>query len=167
MSPVCETESIPIPYQIEVGSDLCIPGSLLGERNSFSREKDVKLKNKTKQMQVKKEEAQTLCPGHQSLGPENKGDRQQGSASPSLFKQDNDADWSLLPPSNLVCSQLLSKQEGQEELTIPAAENTMVPLKSLPSRLSLVGDREPFTYFTRKLASVVLGPQTMAEEPGK
>lgn len=46
MSPVCETESIPILYQIEVGSDLCIPGSLLGERNSFSREKDVKLKKK-------------------------------------------------------------------------------------------------------------------------
>lgn len=105
-----------------------------------------------------------MCPGHRSLGPENKGDRQQESASPSLFKQDNDADWSLLPPPNLVCSQLLSKQEGQEELTIPGAENTMVPLQSLPSRLSLVGDREPFTHFTRKLASVVLGPQTVAEE---
>lgn len=107
-----------------------------------------------------------MCPGHWSPGPGNKGDRQQGSASPSLFKRDNDADRSLLPPplSNLVCSQLLSKQEGQEELTIPAAENTMVPLQSLPSRLSLVGDRQPFTYFTRKLASVVLGPQTMAQE---
>lgn len=48
--------------------------------------------------EARQAEAWTVCPGHRSPGPGNKGDRQQESASPSLFKQDNDADRSLLPP---------------------------------------------------------------------
>lgn len=103
----------------------------------------------------------------QVIGAQGLGIRETGSRkvpAPPYLNRTMTQIGACSPASNLVCSQLLSKQEGQEELTIPAAENTMVPLKSLPSRLSLVGDREPFTYFTRMLASVVLGSQTMAQE---
>lgn len=120
-------------------------------------------------MQVKTQDKQKHEQCVQVTGAQGLGIRETGSrevpAPPYLNGTMTQIGACSPPPlSNLVCSQLLSKQEGQEELTIPAAENTMVPLKSLPSRLSLVGDRQPFTYFTRKLASVVLGPQTMAQE---
>lgn len=119
-------------------------------------------------MQVKTQDKQKHEQCVQVTGAQGLGIRETGSrevpAPPYLNGTMTQIGACSPPLSNLVCSQLLSKQEGQEELTIPAAENTMVPLKSLPSRLSLVGDRQPFTYFTRKLASVVLGPQTTAQE---